>query len=169
MQKDISWKSVVKASILYAIIGLFLYYISMLIPILIKASTPETTTEISLFYINSLNIFAIFLNLFIFLGIFSLIFSMLFFYSKKIRLKNLNSSILLKFSILLVPPAFFSLFLIGFKFNVDASTFLPYFDIHNIDNNMIDNFLFFFLLHLGNFIVGFFISNFLQYNNTSSK
>ena len=162
MQKDISWKSVVKASILYAIIGLFLYYISMLIPILINASTLENTTEISLFYINSL-------SLFIFLGIYSLIFSTFFFYSKKIRLKNLNSSILLKFSILLVPPAFFSLFLIGFKFNVDASTFLPYFDIHNIDNNMVDNFLFFFLLHLGNFIVGFFISNFLQYNNTSSK
>ena len=139
MQTDISWKSVVKASILYAIIGLFLYYISMLIPILINASTLENTTEISLFYINSLSIFAIFLNLFIFLGIYSLIFSTFFFYSKKIR------------------------------FNVDASTFLPYFDIHNIDNNMVDNFLFFFLLHLGNFIVGFFISNFLQYNNTSSK
>ena len=130
VQKDISWKSVVKASILYAIIGLFLYYISMLIPILINASTLENTTEISLFYINSLSIFAIFLNLFIFLGIYSLIFSTFFFYSKKIRLKNLNSS---------------------------------------IDNNMVDNFLFFFLLHLGNFIVGFFISNFLQYNNTSSK
>jgi len=169
VQKDISWKSVIKASILYAIIGLFLYYISILIPIFIDANPPETTTEISLFYINSLSIFAIFLNLFIFLGIFSLIFSMLFFYRKKIRLKNLNSSILLKFSVLLVPPAFLPLFLICFEFNVTSSTFLPYFDIHNIDNNVVDNFLFFFLLHLGNFIVGFLISNFLQYNNTSSK
>jgi len=163
MKKDISWKSVIKAAILHLIIGSILYYICMLIPILAKIKFPEEMAENYFFYLNSAHgSFFFLLGIFIGLGGSSLIFSAIFFYVKKIRLKDLNSNILIKACVLLVPSMVFALFLSSPCFDINPSTLLPYLNVFNSGWKISYAFQTF-LIHLANFIIGFLVANCLQY------
>jgi len=163
MKKDINWKSVIKAAILHLIIGSILYYVSILIPELINIKFPEESAENPLSYMNHpFGLFATFLNIFILFGGSSLLCSAIFFYVKKLRLKDLTSDILLKTCVLLVPSMVFALFLNGSCFLINPSTLLPYLNVFNSGWKISYAFQTF-LIHLANFIIGFLVANCLQY------
>jgi len=130
-------------------------------PILTEIKFPEETAEDPFFYLNSTHgLFFCILGFFIGLGGSSLIFSAIFFYAKKIRLKDLSFNILLKVCVLLIPLMFFAL-LVCFGFNIDHSNFLPYFR-NGYNEYTLSKVFLCFILHSVNFTVGFFVSNCLQ-------
>lgn len=166
MKKELTWKSVITASIIYIVLALFLYYISIFIPLKIDAKYPEESAE-DVFYFMSFTPgkISVFLNVFIFLGLSSLFFGLIFCRIKKIRLKTMTKTRITKFYILLIPLIVLPLIVNGLCFSVDPLSLLPYLDFDNIENSaqIINSTFKGFLLHLLNFTVGFLISNIIQF------